>query len=97
MQKHESVISAGGLIPRYPRELNRVAAGLIVFFLIAVFAESRLHSPATDEPPHIAAGLSYFVTHEIFRADPQHPPLLKELSGLWLMAAGIRWPHTRGR
>jgi hypothetical protein len=71
-----------------------LAAGLIGLFLLAVFSESRIHSVAADEPPHIAAGLSYFVTHEIFRADPQHPPLLKELSGLSMMAAGIRWPHT---
>src|SRR5215831_5796282 len=72
-----------------------LAAALIGLFLIAVTLEGRAHSPATDEPPHIAAGLSYFVTHEIFRADPQHPPLLKELSALSMMGNGIRWPHTK--
>jgi hypothetical protein len=71
-----------------------LAAGLIVVFLSITFAESRLKSPTSDEPPHLAAGLSYFVTHEIFRANPQHPPLLKELSALSLMTAGIRWPHN---
>jgi hypothetical protein len=70
------------------------ASGLIVVFLIAAFSEARLKSPTSDEPPHIAAGLSYFVTHEIFRANPQHPPLLKELAGLSLMASGVRWPNT---
>ena len=71
-----------------------LAAALIVLFLAFTFAESRTKSPTSDEPPHIAAGLSYFVTREIYRANPQHPPLLKELSALSLMAAGIRWPHN---
>ncbi|MGA2039156.1 MAG: phospholipid carrier-dependent glycosyltransferase [Bryobacteraceae bacterium] len=72
-----------------------LAAALIAVFLVIVFAESRLMSPTSDEPPHLAAGLSYFVTHQIYRANPQHPPLLKELSALSLMLAGIRWPHTQ--
>jgi hypothetical protein len=46
-----------------------------------------------DEPPHIASGLSY-VSTGIFRANPQHPPLLKELSGLSMLIGGIRWPRT---
>ncbi len=71
-----------------------LAAGLILVFVLAAFFEARWKSPTNDEPPHIAAGLSYFVTHDIFRANPQHPPLLKELSALSMMAAGIRWPHT---
>jgi len=70
------------------------SAGLIAIFLVVTFCEARLKSPTYDEPPHIAAGLSYFVTHEIFRANPQHPPFLKELSALSLMAGGIHWPHT---
>jgi hypothetical protein len=70
------------------------SAALIAIFLLVVFSEARLKSPAYDEPPHIGAGLSYFVTHEIFRANPQHPPLLKELSALSMMAAGIHWPRT---
>jgi len=81
-------------LPSTARWTSWLAAALIAVFLSIVFAESRLKSPTWDEPPHIAAGLSYFVTHEIFRANPQHPPLLKELSALSLMAAGIRWPHN---
>jgi len=52
-------------------------AALVAVFLAVNFAESRVQSPTLDEPWHVAAGLSYFVTHEIYRANPQHPPLLK--------------------
>jgi hypothetical protein len=81
-------------LPRTAKWTSWLAAALVAVFLLLLFGESRLKSPVYDEPPHIAAGLSYFVTHEIYRANPQHPPLLKELSALSLMAAGIRWPHT---
>jgi hypothetical protein len=37
--------------------------------------------------------LSYVATG-IFRGNPQHPPLLKELSGLAMMLGGIRWPDS---
>ena len=46
-----------------------------------------------DEPPHIASGLSYLETR-VFHANLQHPPLLKELSAMFLMAAGIHWPKS---
>jgi hypothetical protein len=93
-------------IARLPRPIGRVnqqaghgrhqwvlAALLIVVFLWQSFASSRQKSPVFDEPPHIASGLSYLATHT-FNANPQHPPLLKELSALSLMSAGIRWPKT---
>ena len=62
-------------------------------FFFAALSESLLKSPTWDEPPHIAAGLSY-VSTGIFRANLQHPPLLKEFSGLSLLLGGIRWPRT---
>ncbi len=75
-------------------KLLGVAAGaLVLVFLVQAFLESRLKSPTSDEPPHIAAGLSYWETHT-FRANPQHPPLMKELAGLSLLVGGIRWPHN---
>jgi hypothetical protein len=75
------------------RLLALAASVLILIFLLQAFLESRLKSPTSDEPPHIAAGLSYWETHT-FRANPQHPPLLKELAGLSLLLGGIRWPRN---
>lgn len=81
-------------LPSLRKSTSWLAAALVAVFLLLSFTESRLKSPIWDEPSHIASGLSYFVTHQIFRANPQHPPLLKELSALSLMAGGVRWPHS---
>ncbi|HYW41247.1 MAG TPA: glycosyltransferase family 39 protein [Bryobacteraceae bacterium] len=70
-----------------------LAATLIAaFFLQSIFA-SRMKSPTSDEPPHIAAGLSNLHAR-VFYANPQHPPLLKELSAASLLLAGVRWPKS---
>ena len=70
-----------------------MAGVLIAAFLLQSFFASRIKSPVFDEPAHIAAGLSYVETGE-FTANPQHPPLLKEMSGLSLLLAGVRWPAS---
>ena len=70
-----------------------LAAGalLVVFFLQVLFV-SLAKSPSWDEPGHIAAGLANLETGN-FLVNPQHPPLLKELSGLSLMLSGARLPE----
>jgi hypothetical protein len=78
---------------RESRLLGVAAGAFILIFLLQAFLESRLKSPASDEPPHIAAGLSYLETRT-FRANPQHPPLMKELAALSLLLGGIRWPRN---
>jgi hypothetical protein len=65
------------------------AAALISAFGLQSTLASLRKSPTSDEPPHIAAGLSYVQTRT-FRANPQHPPLMKELSGASLMLGGVR-------
>jgi len=76
-----------------PRVFVFIAVALALIFFSVALSESLVKSPASDEPPHIASGLSYVATG-IFRGNPQHPPLLKELSGLSLLLGGIRWPRT---
>ena len=61
----------------------------VAFFLEGLFA-SRLKSPSNDESVHMMAGRSYIATGKII-ANPQHPPLLKELAGISLALAGIPW------
>jgi hypothetical protein len=78
---------------RTPRYHYLLAGALLAVLLMQSFFSSLQKSPVYDEPPHIAAGLSYLATG-VFRANLQHPPLLKELSALFLNAAGIHWPQS---
>ena len=79
---------------RRPASIHDLLAGLLVaVFLLQSFFASLQKSPVYDEPPHIASGLSYLATG-VFRANLQHPPLLKEMSALFLRAAGSEWPRT---
>jgi hypothetical protein len=78
---------------RFSWLFSGLACLLIGIFFVQILSESRVKSPSSDEPPHIASGLSY-VSTGIFRGNPQHPPLMKELSGLSLLLGGIRWPRN---
>ena len=83
-------MSTGG---RASRTHVLIAGALVAAFLLQTISASLQKSPVFDEPAHIAAGLSYISTRS-FYANPQHPPLLKELSAISLLLAGIRWPST---
>jgi hypothetical protein len=72
-----------------------VAALCAAFFLQGLCA-SRVKSPTNDEPVHIVSGAAYISTGRVV-ANPQHPPLVKELAGLSLALAGIRLPAAEGR
>ena len=57
---------------------------LILTFLFSAFlliSSARLDSQTTDEAIHLVAGYSYLTAHD-FRLNPEHPPLIKELSAL---------------
>jgi hypothetical protein len=75
---------------------NRSAWAVVL--LAAVFFVESLYcglskSSTGDEPYHIPAALSYVSTGRIV-VNQQHPPLLKEISGLFLLAGGVRWPSN---
>jgi hypothetical protein len=78
---------------RQPQFFLAASGFLILVFLLECFLASRVKSPAWDETGDIAAGLSYVLTGK-FTVNPQHPPLLKELIGLFALASGAHWPAT---
>src|SRR5215471_6216470 len=70
-----------------------LACVLVVVFILQCLMASRVKSPAWDETGDIAAGVSYWLTDK-FTVNLQHPPLLKELMGLFTLFSGARWPNT---
>jgi hypothetical protein len=69
------------------------AAVLLAILFLQLFFASGVKSPAWDEPGHIASGVAYIQKGKL-TVNPEHPPLLKALSGLFLTWAGARWPDT---
>jgi len=68
---------------------------LILSALCGVFAAQAIWVAATtsatnDEPPHLAAGYTYLRWHD-YRLNVEHPPLVKKLAALPLLAARV-WP-----
>ncbi len=82
-----------GVKTPYSRIFGVIAITLSAAFFFVTLSESLVKSPTSDEPPHLASGL-FYVSTGIFRGNLQHPPLLKELSGLSLLLGGIRWPRN---
>jgi len=71
---------------------------IIVFLLLAqMFAMAVLSakndSAIRDELPHIVAGYSYLIKQD-YRLNPEHPPLLKELSAFPLLFIKPNFPDS---
>src|SRR5579864_7096946 len=88
-----SAISAIPAVPMKRRAWWVVLVVLIALFLLQSLSASLQKSPIWDEPIHIAAGLSYIETGRIV-VNQEHPPLLKEIAGVFLRLAGVRWPRS---
>jgi hypothetical protein len=86
-------VTAAKTPPKPAPRVLAAAALLLAVFAFQCFTASRLKSPVVDEPPHIAAGLSNVEKH-VFVVNVQHPPLMKELAGISMRLAGIRWPEN---
>lgn len=84
---------SGGLRVGGVRWQPLLAALLAAVFFAQALCASLQKSAAFDEPFHLASGLLYVESGRIVRP-PDHPPLLRELSGLMLHAVGIRLPQT---
>ena len=57
---------------------------IFIFSFVLIFLSAKKDSITTDEGVHLFAGYTY-VTEKDFRLDPEHPPLLKELSAIPLL------------
>ncbi len=69
---------------------------LILLLLVLYGATALLSAKKTsltfDEKAHIAAGYSYLLKRDM-RANPEHPPLLKDLAALPLLLLEINFPE----
>lgn len=74
------------------RKTNIIATFLLVFvFLITVFS-MKDDSATMDELAHLPAGYSY-LTQKDMRLNPEHPPLMKDLSAIPLLfIKNIKFP-----
>ena len=62
---------------------KQIVISILIFMAIASFSLAWNDSLTFDEVAHIPAGYSY-VTQGDYRLNPEHPPLLKVLSGLFI-------------
>ncbi len=69
-----------------------VAALLLLSMLVMGIGSMRGDSAIVDEIAHIPAGYSY-VAKQDYRLNPEHPPLMKDLSGVALLPLNPRFPE----
>jgi hypothetical protein len=62
-----------------------VAAAMLIFMLVVAFWSMIGDTAIMDEVAHLPAGYSY-VTQGDMRLNPEHPPLIKDLAGLAVLA-----------
>jgi dolichyl-phosphate-mannose--protein O-mannosyl transferase len=60
-----------------------LVAAIITVSAVLAIASSWRDSLIVDEVPHIGAGYSYLIKHDM-RLNPEHPPLAKDLAGIAL-------------
>lgn len=70
---------------------NYLAASLLAVMFILLFFSAQGDSATMDELAHIPAGYSY-LSQKDYRLNPEHPPLIKDLSALPLMFLNLNFP-----
>ncbi|EKE15845.1 MAG: 4-amino-4-deoxy-L-arabinose transferase [uncultured bacterium] len=71
-----------------------IMAAIIIFFLVVSILNAKNDGITYDEVAHIPAGYSYLTQHEM-RLNPEHPPLLKNLSAIPLLFLDINFNTTQ--
>ncbi|TXH07319.1 MAG: phospholipid carrier-dependent glycosyltransferase [Candidatus Moraniibacteriota bacterium] len=77
--------------------LKRLAPQCLALMMVAFFSVSILisyqESTTMDEKAHIPAGYSY-VKYQDMRINPEHPPMLKDFAGLFLLPLSPLMPKS---
>ena len=68
------------------------AALLLLVFILQGLFSMKGDSAIVDEIAHIPAGYSYITTLD-YRLNPEHPPLAKDLAGLFLLSQSPKFPY----
>ncbi len=76
------------LLEKYSKFI--VAAILVIMFIVSL-GVSLGDAAIMDEVAHIPAGYTYLKYHD-FRLNPEHPPLIKDLSGIPLQFLNLTFP-----
>jgi hypothetical protein len=75
------------------RITNIIAASLLIFVFIVTVSSMAGDSLTMDELAHLPAGYSY-LTQKDMRLNPEHPPLIKDLSAIPLIfIKNIKFPY----
>lgn len=73
-------------------KITKIFAGLLLAWMfILMFFSSRNDSATMDELAHIPSGYSY-LTQQDYRLNPEHPPLIKDLSAFPLLFLNLNFP-----
>ncbi|OGZ30655.1 MAG: hypothetical protein A2931_03905 [Candidatus Niyogibacteria bacterium RIFCSPLOWO2_01_FULL_45_48] len=70
---------------------NTIAVSLLLAMFVFMFFSSVNESAIMDELAHIPAGYSY-LTQKDYRLNPEHPPLIKDLSAIPLLFLDLNFP-----
>lgn len=74
------------------KNIVSIAAAIILCLMFVILFASAWNDSATmDELAHIPSGYSY-LSQKDYRLNPEHPPLIKDLSALPLMFLGLKFP-----
>ena len=77
---------------RFRKWFVPIVVGLFVVFALELYLSARLESQTFDEPAHLFAGYGYWLRSD-YGINPEHPPLVKLVASLPLLAAKAPYPN----
>src|SRR3989344_2021329 len=77
----------------YLKIMRDTALFLLFLMFMLMYVTAPQEAAIMDEIAHIPAGYSY-AKYQDMRINPEHPPLLKDISGLPLLFLNLNFPET---